>query len=129
MLTKNELEKYRQQLLKLRRGLDDRVDAIRDEVLAKERPDFEGPGSEGQPDVGALASHAFEHEVNVSLFGSEERLREEIQGALQRIEKGMFGRCEDCGKPIPRARLNLVPYARQCMACVNEPSRGRPLTP
>jgi RNA polymerase-binding transcription factor DksA len=124
MLTQSAIDKYPQHLLNLRRHLDSRVAALRGEILATEQPDFEGAESEGQLDMGALAGHAFEHEINAGLFGTEEQLREEIEAALKRIAKGTFGRCTDCAKPISRVRLNLVPYARQCMACAKEFSPG-----
>jgi RNA polymerase-binding transcription factor DksA len=117
MLKHNETEKHRRQLIKLRHRLDKRITALREEILATAQPDFEGADSEGQLDIGALAGHAFEHDLNASLFGSKEQVREEVEAALQRIADGSFGRCADCGKPISRVRLNFVPYARHCMSC------------
>ncbi len=29
----------------------------------------------------------------------------------------MYGACEHCGQPIPKARLRALPYARLCVAC------------
>lgn len=42
----------------------------------------------------------------------------EIDAALQRLRRDpeRFGICEDIGKPIPFARLDLVPWARTCEA-------------
>ena len=36
---------------------------------------------------------------------------EEIDRALAKIENGTYGRCEQCGQPIPRPRLKALPYA------------------
>ena len=33
------------------------------------------------------------------------------------IETKMYGACENCGQPIPKARLRALPYARLCVAC------------
>lgn len=40
-----------------------------------------------------------------------------IEAALQRIEEGEFGYCVNCGRPIPAARLDLVPHAARCARC------------
>lgn len=34
-----------------------------------------------------------------------------------------FGECERCGRPIPRERLEAVPYTRYCFACQAEEER------
>jgi len=35
-----------------------------------------------------------------------------IDRALQKIEAGTYGVCEDTGQPIPYERLSLIPWAR-----------------
>ena len=40
-----------------------------------------------------------------------------IEDALQRIEEGTFGICEDCGDEIPRGRLEAMPFATTCRDC------------
>ncbi|MFW0794981.1 TraR/DksA C4-type zinc finger protein [Gordonia sp. CPCC 205515] len=42
---------------------------------------------------------------------------EEIDGALERLGHGNYGRCENCGKPIDPERLEVLPAARQCIDC------------
>lgn len=41
----------------------------------------------------------------------------EIDRALAKIEAGNYGVCEQCGQPIPQARLKALPYAALCVAC------------
>lgn len=43
--------------------------------------------------------------------------RREIVEALARLESGTYGRCERCGQPIPRERLEAIPTARLCVRC------------
>jgi len=47
----------------------------------------------------------------------EKREIEAIDLALLRIETGSYGRCQDCGKDIPLARLEALPSATTCLAC------------
>lgn len=41
----------------------------------------------------------------------------EIDAALARVEAGAYGVCESCGKPIAKARLEVVPEASLCVNC------------
>lgn len=41
----------------------------------------------------------------------------EIDRALAKIDTGTYGVCEQCGQPIPHARLKALPYAALCVAC------------
>ncbi|HXF73755.1 MAG TPA: TraR/DksA C4-type zinc finger protein [Actinomycetota bacterium] len=41
----------------------------------------------------------------------------EVEDALDRIGRGTFGRCEDCGERIDPARLRALPRARRCLSC------------
>ncbi|NOK18406.1 TraR/DksA family transcriptional regulator [Corallococcus carmarthensis] len=54
-----------------------------------------------------------------SLPGGDPARREleEVEAALARIERGLFGGCERCGGAIGRQRLLAVPEARCCLAC------------
>lgn len=41
----------------------------------------------------------------------------EINLALEKIKKGIYGRCEKCGKKIALTRLKIFPEARTCRKC------------
>lgn len=52
------------------------------------------------------------------LVASEARAKvAEIEAALERVEAGTYGVCQSCGKPIPHARLEVVPEATLCVSC------------
>lgn len=40
-----------------------------------------------------------------------------VRHALERLEDGTYGRCEDCGIAMPFERLEAIPWARLCVAC------------
>lgn len=42
---------------------------------------------------------------------------EELDRALDRLERGAYGRCEGCGTPIPPERLEIRPATTTCVAC------------
>jgi DnaK suppressor protein len=41
----------------------------------------------------------------------------DVQHALERLEDGTYGSCEGCGAPLPFERLDVIPWARLCVAC------------
>jgi DnaK suppressor protein len=47
---------------------------------------------------------------------------EDIEHALQQIERGTYGACEACGTPIPYERLEVIPQARLCVTCSGRPA-------
>ena len=47
----------------------------------------------------------------------------EVDAALDRIAKGTYGRCENCGDPIPKARLQAFPRATLCVSCKQREER------
>jgi DnaK suppressor protein len=55
------------------------------------------------------------HHEDFMIQEHEDYLRHEIESALQRIEEGTFGYCEETGDPIGLKRLIAVPYARYCL--------------
>ncbi|TML89169.1 MAG: TraR/DksA family transcriptional regulator [Actinobacteria bacterium] len=43
----------------------------------------------------------------------------EVEHALAKFEAGTYGLCENCGEPIPPARLEAKPAARLCINCAS----------
>lgn len=48
---------------------------------------------------------------------SVERTLGDIRAALRRLDKGTYGVCARCSKPIPAGRLELRPWAETCTDC------------
>ena len=42
---------------------------------------------------------------------------EQLAGALQRIDEGRYGVCDNCAGVIPPERLEVIPHARRCVPC------------
>jgi DnaK suppressor protein len=58
-----------------------------------------------------------ERERDLALSAQAQTAIEEIDRALAKIDAGTYGICEQCGQPIPKARLKALPYAALCVAC------------
>jgi DnaK suppressor protein len=71
------------------------------------------------------AEAAGEHDRTVSesvdkelaLEHTEETIRQAVLEALQRIDEGTYGQCQQCGALIPRARLDAIPFTAYCLSC------------
>jgi DnaK suppressor protein len=71
--------------------------------------------SEGAQDFEETAVDFLETQQEQSLMVNEQALLTEVERALKRIEEGTYGRCVDCGKPIPEKRLQALPWAARCV--------------
>ena len=100
-----EREEYEQQAKLLREEADE---LMRD----KEPGDVQFDDKSGEGDTLAL-----ERERDLALALQAQNIVEEIDDALKKLERGTYGACESCGQNILKARLEALPYARQCIAC------------
>lgn len=49
----------------------------------------------------------------------ESRELERIEHAMQRLDDGTYGICEQCQRTIPLARLRVIPHASTCVKCAS----------
>lgn len=66
------------------------------------------------------ADEVEEYGNEVALTGRLSKKLADVNLALDKIAKETFGKCENCGKLIPPARLEAFPTARFCTACASE---------
>ena len=64
-----------------------------------------------------VSSDNSRHEMELRLLTEEGDVVKLIEDALKRLANGEYGRCQDCGEPIPEARLKIRPYALYCVKC------------
>jgi DnaK suppressor protein len=70
-----------------------------------------------QGDMADQASGNNEVHIALKLRQTDAKILQAIEEALQRIDKGTYGICRDCGNPIAEARLNAIPWTRVCINC------------
>lgn len=123
-LTKDDIEILEQTLLEKRREILRNVTEFEDEALKKSRLDASGDLSSMPIHMADLGTDNYEQEFALNLMGSERKLLNEIDDALQRIEKGTYGVCEGTGKPICKARLKAQPWARYSVEYARKLEQG-----
>ena len=70
-----------------------------------------------QGDMADQASGNNEVHIQLKLKQTDAKILQAIEEALERIKKGNYGICRDCGEPIAEARLNAIPWTRVCIVC------------
>jgi len=101
---KAEWHAYYTRLLELREQLMNQMNGLAKES-AQELPGY----SLHMADSG---TDNFDRDFALSLLSADQDSVYEIEEALKRIEKKTYGVCELTGKPIPRARLEAIPWTR-----------------
>ena len=123
-MKKAEMKVYREKLLALRARLRGDVNQMADAALNKSRSEANGDLSSMPIHMADIGSDNFEQEFTLSLMQSEGGTLEQIESALERIEDGEYGQCEECGARIPKTRLNALPYATMCVKCASRLEEG-----
>lgn len=79
-------------------------------------PRYDG-GETGSAALEKAADEVEEYSTLLSLeYNLEGRLKD-IDSALEKIKKGTYGKCENCGKEIDEERLKVHPEAKFCLDC------------
>jgi|GEM_PF-903975 RNA polymerase-binding protein DksA len=115
-MTKNERAGLELQLIEMRKRLLHEVDST-EEAL---RDDVVKPGQ-----ISSLPTHAADADVEgldsqVAISLNEESLLEQVEGAIERLQTGTYGVCQQCGHTIGMERLQAVPYAAHCIECARD---------
>jgi DnaK suppressor protein len=78
--------------------------------------------SDRSPDPGnaEASSTKLEYAKELSIEQNTLDLLRKVEWALAKIEDGTYGICESCGKSIPLARLDVLPYATLCVDCARK---------
>lgn len=115
-IDKKILEELRQQLVKEKADLEANISRIARPVNAKEG-DYETTFDEIGSDRDDNATEVDQYSDNVSVENTLEKKLQEVIDALERIDKGTYGVCENCNKDIDIERLKANPSARTCIEC------------
>lgn len=123
-MTEADIERYREQLWVLHHRLNGDMHQLSNEALRQTGGDAGGNLSNTPLHMADLGSDQFEQEHSLGLLENEEKMLEEVTGALNRIHRGTFGKCEECGIDIAAERLQAIPYTRHCIECARKVQEG-----
>ena len=108
-----DLTTYKTRLIELRKRLAREVNASEQAL----REDVMTPGDTTSVPTHPADADAEGLDAEVAISQNEEWLLNQVEAALERIEKGTYGVCQQCGREIGTERLEAVPYAARCIDC------------
>jgi len=118
-MTKEERECYRSRLKDLVHRVNGDVDTLREEAMQSQGGEASGSLSNAPMHLADLGTEAFQQELSLSLLEGKTGLLTEVSDALQRLDDGTFGVCENCQQPIGKERLDALHYSRYCIECAS----------
>ena len=119
-MKRREMKIYKERLLLLRARLRGDVSALADAALSKSRSEASGDLSSMPIHMADIGSDNYEQEFTLNMMQTEEDTLAMIEAALERIEEGIYGTCEECEYQITKTRLNAIPYTPLCIECASE---------
>jgi len=125
-MNSTELKNYKKQLLALQERLGGDVSHLTDEAFNKQGDETGGNLSHMPIHMADLGTDNFEQENTLNLLANEEQMLKEISAALERIDNGKFGKCEECRGDIAKPRLKELPYTRFCVECARKLDQSKP---
>ncbi|MUV38461.1 uncharacterized protein JNUCC1_02299 [Lentibacillus sp. JNUCC-1] len=114
MLTKEQLTESKQRLQKRKKELQEQLEDHFGKPYEQNK-ETTGELSNYDNHPGDHGTELFEQQKDLALNEHAETELEQIDEALQAIDKGTYGVCAVCGKDIPYERLEAVPTALTCV--------------
>lgn len=108
-MDENKLEEFRLQLGDLRA----RIAGNYEKSVETSTEEF----GKDMPDMNDEASRTMSRRILLEIGDKNHEVLTHIDDALERIENGEYGACEECDAVIPEKRLELLPYASFCVGC------------
>lgn len=109
-----DLEQMLQRLVQKQQELQDSIAALTE---AHPQPVDAVEASEGSQDFEEVAVDFLEMQQEQSVLVNQQALLTEVQRAIERIDTGTYGKCVECGQPIPEKRLEALPWAARDVKC------------
>jgi RNA polymerase-binding transcription factor DksA len=111
-LSDTDLKHFETRLLEERARIMREMGHIENTILKVNPRDSAGEVGGYSFHMADAGTDSMEREISFDIASKEGRLLREIDDALRRIYNGVYGICEASGKPIARARLEALPWAR-----------------
>jgi DnaK suppressor protein len=116
-LNKEELKFFEKLLNEKKETLIQELDYLEDNTMRLNAKDGAGDLSSHAYHLADHATETQDREQAFHLASREGRYLNYIEEALDRVRAGTYGLCKNCGKLIPKARLEAVPTAKMCIDC------------
>lgn len=111
------LERQRQRLLEEEQRLERELEAFRPGSPLTPGADVDVWEHAVDNHLADEGTELYEREKSLSLERSLRQTLEEVRRALEKLDTGTYGICDNCGRPIAPERLEALPHATLCLQC------------
>ncbi|MDD2573484.1 MAG: TraR/DksA C4-type zinc finger protein [Bacillota bacterium] len=112
-----QLEGFKRKLEQSKEEAERTLDKVENNGFTDAQPEYISELSVYDNHPADIGSETYEMEKNMALRKQELHRLNQIEQALERIERGEYGRCDLCGGEIDLERLNTQPEADICLNC------------
>ena len=124
-MNKKDLKHYKNLILKKKEELLVELGYLEESSMSSTTKDQSGDLSSYSFHMADQGSDTMEREMAFTFASREGRYLHHLNEALDRIEKGNYGKCRTCGDEINKQRLDAVPHATQCIKCKNSEEKKK----
>ncbi|MFQ6617898.1 MAG: TraR/DksA family transcriptional regulator [Fidelibacterota bacterium] len=124
-MNKEELEYFKQIILKRREELLKELNYLKESAIDNSSREAAGDNSNYSYHMADMGTDSQEREKAFFLLSRENKYLSYLNDALARIERGEYGYCVECKKPIKKERLEAVPHAKLCVPCKNKLNKSK----
>ncbi len=114
-MNKEELQKFESRLLEDKKRLEEELGKLARKDGEEYDTKFQNLGDDEDDNAEEVEAYT----VNLATTEALEKKLQETNDALEKIENGTYGKCENCQGDIRKERLEVYPAARNCMKCEN----------
>jgi len=105
------------QLEKVQSLLQARRRRLADELAELTKPREAGSNLSFGKRVGEGTTEAVERISSTATARSIAAALAEVDQALEKLDEGTYGLCDECGRPISSERMEAMPFATLCVTC------------
>ncbi len=114
--SKEELDHFREIILDKRKQIIEELELMNETLNENSGGDYYEENSPYSLHM-EQGTDTMEKEKNYLLAARQRKFLEYLDDAVKRIDRRVYGFCQDCGKLIDKARLEAVPHAQLCVSC------------
>jgi len=113
---KEDLAFFRKIIMEKKKEILEDMSTLRDSMMDSQTGEYASENSTYSTHM-EQGTDAMEREKTFLFASREGKFLNYLEDALVRINKGEYGRCNECGKLIDKERLEAVPHAQLCLQC------------
>lgn len=120
MASKDTSEPIELDLKEVESGLRAQLADIEERLAVMKKPPEKGSTIGFGKRVGDGTTEAVSRFTEVGLANDLEITASRVERALEKLEEGTYGTCDNCGEPIAAGRLKVSPASSLCIECARK---------